>query len=102
MQLEIQSKEISSQQEYLEDRESLLQVNSHAAARIFHIFNTEYESKRCTCTFTYIFISNFSYCRIKKTTETLTVFIAVFLQLASWGKLREQFVPSNSFCTVSI
>lgn len=33
MQLEIQRKEISSQQEYLETRDSMLQVNSHNATR---------------------------------------------------------------------
>lgn len=33
MQLEIQRKEISSQQEYLETRDSMLQVNSHNVTR---------------------------------------------------------------------
>lgn len=101
MQLEIQNKELSSQQEYLEDRESLLQVNNHAA-RIFHIFNTECECKRWTCTFTYVLISNFSYCRIKKTTEKLTVFNCSVFAVGILGKLRKQFVPSNSFCIVAI
>lgn len=36
MQLEIQRKEISSQQEYLETRDSLLQVNKHAVTGTLH------------------------------------------------------------------
>lgn len=46
MQLEIQRKEISSQQEYLETRDSMLQVNSRAATRKFHsIFTYNCEDK---------------------------------------------------------
>jgi len=35
MQLEIQMKEISSQQQYLETRDSMLQVEIHSAAETF-------------------------------------------------------------------
>lgn len=37
MQLEIQRKEISSQQEYLETRDSMLQVNTPSVAKTLHL-----------------------------------------------------------------